>query len=285
MAKIAIITRTKDRPVFLRRAIKSIASQTYKDYVHVILNDGGDKKQIENLIMQLEGGVREKIKLFHRETPSNAPDTLFNEGIKKVASEYVAIHDDDDTWHAEFLERTVAELDKGAEGVVVRTDNVYEEVVGGVVKTKRTSRYMPEMRAVSLYAQCLDNQLTAVAFVYRRDAYEKVGRYDDTLPVVGDWEFGLRFLQQYDVEYIDPGFALAFYHRRLDADNSFKQHDHRKNITKVFNRYLRQDLESGRLGVGYIMNNLWFERDITSQRIKKLVPSPIKKILRKKTSY
>ena len=40
-AKVAIITRTKDRPLLLERAIQSVESQTYSDYVHVILNDGG----------------------------------------------------------------------------------------------------------------------------------------------------------------------------------------------------------------------------------------------------
>lgn len=284
MVKVAVITRTKNRPLFLRRAIQSVAGQTFAEYVHVIVNDGGDREKIERLVDGLDENVKNKIQLFHRPESSNAPDTIFNESIDRVESELVAIHDDDDTWHPEFLERTLRILDAGATGVVVRTENVYEEVHGATITKKRTSPYMPDLRAVSLYRQCLDNQLTAVAFVYRRDAYEAIGKYDDSLPVVGDWEFGIRFLLKYDVEYIDPGFALAYYHRRTIMDNSFNDHDHRTNITKVFNKYLREDIDAGKLGVGYIMNDLRYEQDMIAATARKLLPKPIIKLVKKKAS-
>jgi glycosyltransferase involved in cell wall biosynthesis len=284
MVKVAVITRTKDRPIFLRRAIQSVAAQTFNDYAHVILNDGGDKQAVEQLVHEQPENVQDNIKLFHRAEPSNAPDSIFNEAIDKVQSEYIAIHDDDDSWHPEFLERTLAVLDIGAKGVVVRTDNVFEDIEGTNIVQKKTTPYMSDLRAISLYRQCLDNQLTAVAFIYRRDAYEAVGKYDDSLPVVGDWEFGVRFLLSYDVEYLDPGFALAHYHRRTSADNSFALHDHRTNITKVFNRYLRQELHSGKLGIGYIMNDLRYEQDMIAATAKRLLPNPILKVLKKRTN-
>lgn len=283
MSKVAIITRTKDRPLFLERALQSVASQTFADYVHVIVNDGGDREAVDELVGRQADSVKSRIQVFHRSTSSGAPDKLFNESIDRADSEYVAIHDDDDTWHPEFLQRTVASLESGAKGVVVRTDNVYEKIVGqDTIEKIKTSGYMPDLQAISLYRQCLDNQLTAVAFVYRRDAYEAIGKYDDTLPVVGDWEFGIRFLLKYDVDYIDPGFALAYYHRRLDADNSFKNHDHRKNITIVLNKYLRRDLDEGKLGVGYIMNDLRYEQDLLARTVRRLVPGPIARLVRKR---
>lgn len=283
MSKVAIITRTKDRPLFLKRALQSVANQTFTDYTHVVVNDGGDQKVVDELIGQQTDAARDRIKVFHRPESSGAPDTLFNESIARVDSEYVAIHDDDDTWHPEFLQRTVASLDSGVKGVVARTDNVYEKIVDqNTIEKIKSSSYMSDMQAVSLYRQCLDNQLTAVAFVYRRDAYEAVGKYDDTLPVVGDWEFGIRFLLSYDVEYLDPGFALAYYHRRIDSDNSFKDHDHRKNITVVLNKYLRRDLAEGKLGVGYIMNDLRYEQDLLARTVRRLVPGPIAKLVRKR---
>jgi glycosyltransferase involved in cell wall biosynthesis len=284
MVKVAVITRTKDRPLFLQRAVQSVAAQTFTDYIHIIVNDGGDKQEVEQLIDGLDEHVKGKIQLFHREESSNAPDTIFNESIDRMESEFVAVHDDDDTWHPEFLERVTTVLENGAKGAVARTENVYEEVVDGMIAEKKTSPYMPDLRAVSLYRQCLDNQLTAVAFVYRRDAYEEVGKYDASLPVVGDWEFGIRFLLKYDVEYVDPGFALAYYHRRKAADNSFSNHDHRTNITKVFNRYLRDEIQDGKLGVGYIMNDLRYEQDMIAATARKLLPNSVVKLVKRKVS-
>lgn len=272
--KVAIITRTKDRPVFLARALQSVKSQTYDDYVHVIINDGGDKDEVERTVARY--GAAEKLKVFHRDVSSGAPDTIFNESIDRVSSEYVTIHDDDDTWHPDFLGRTTELLEQGSKGVVVRADKVLEVVEGDSVREIKRSHYMPDLRAVSLYRQCIDNQLTPIAFIYRRDAYEKVGKYDSSLPVVGDWEFGIRFLRQYDVDYLDPGFALANYHHRKDkSSHSFAGHSDRKYLTQVANKYLRQELEAGQLGVGYIMSNLRHNQDVLHSIVKRFVPKSL----------
>lgn len=276
MKKVAVITRTKDRPLFLARAIQSVANQTYQDYVHVVVNDGGSKEEVESVVNEFDDPVQSRIKLYHRDEASGAPDTIFNESIDRVESEYVAIHDDDDTWHPEYLARTVEVLETGAEGVKVRMDNVYEAIGEGEIKTKKSSPYMPDLQAISLYVQLVENLLTAGGFIYSRKAYKAVGKYDDSLPVAGDWEFGIRFLVKYEVEYLDPGFALANYHRRTNvSDDSYSTHSHRVNITKVLNKYLREDLESGKLGIGYMMNKLRYDRDERNATLKRIIPKSI----------
>ena len=107
MVKVAIITRTKDRPLFLARAIESVTHQTFTDFSHIIVNDGGDKAIIEAAVER----AKHSTQVFHRDEASNAPDTIFNESIDRIDSEYFVIHDDDDTWHPEFLAQTVAKLD------------------------------------------------------------------------------------------------------------------------------------------------------------------------------
>lgn len=285
MAKIAIITRTKDRSVFLPRAIQSVAEQTYTDYIHVIVNDGGDKASVEKIVDSQTADVKSKIKLFHRSEPSGAPDTIFNESIDRVESEYVAILDDDDTWHKDFLLHTINALDENKDmgGVVVRTDKVIERVHNDSLTILKSERLLPDLQAISLYRQFIDNQLMTNAFVFRRAAYEKVGKYDESLPVVADWEFGIRFLKEYDVEFLDPGFSLANYHHREDAkDNSFSKHSHRKYVTLVANRYLRKDLKEGILGAGYIISDLKYRQDSRNDFIKRIIPRRVLKVLKKK---
>lgn len=285
MTKIAIITRTKDRSVYLPRAIKSIAEQSFSDYVHVIVNDGGNQAAVEDIVNLQSPDVKSKIKLFHRTHPSGAPDTIFNESIDRVDSEYVAILDDDDTWHKDFLLQTTQNLDNDASiaGVVVRADKVIEKIKGNSIKILKSERLMPELQVISLYRQFIDNQLSTNAFVFRRTAYEKVGKYDTTLPVVADWEFGIRFLQEYEVAFLDPGFALANYHHRVGAkDNSFSKHSHRKYVTLVANRYLRKDLKSGILGAGYIISDLKYRQDSRNDFIRRIVPKSVLKVVKKK---
>lgn len=282
MTKVAIITRTKDRPLFLRRALQSVKSQSFSDYIHVVVNDGGDKAQVDGLISELDREHRSKTKVVHRPKSSNAPDTIFTESVDAVDSEYVVIHDDDDTWHENFLLKAVSKLDESDErvgGVVVRTDKVMEELLSnGSIRTINSKPWLPGMKVVNLYRQCAENQLTPISFLYKRSAYIGAGKYDSSLPVCGDWEFGIRFLCKYDVDFLDPGYSLAFYHHRKYApgaqgNTSFAGNDrHRYYANLIMNRYLREELAGGRLGVGYIMSKIRYEQGFVSRLVQSVMP-------------
>lgn len=288
MYKVAVITRTKDRPIFLERALQSVARQTYKDYVHIIVNDGGSRDDIERLIKKLNDEHKIKIKIFHRELPSDAPDTIFNESIDRVDSEFFAIHDDDDTWHEDFLRETVEYLNRNNDlaAAVVRTNKIFEEVKASKIVQKKVVEWMPDLKVINLYRQCIDNQFTPISTLFRRSSYVSVGKFDTSLPVVGDWEFGVRLLLKYDAGFLDPGYPLANYHHRKkvgsNQDAVSSDEKHRYYTNKVMNTYLREELTQGRLGVGYFMNTLKYEESRMSRLAKRMLPAGIVKALKRK---
>jgi glycosyltransferase involved in cell wall biosynthesis len=288
MKNIVVVTRTKDRPVFLKRAIKSVSNQTFTNFTHVIVNDGGDKDEVEAVVMGFDKSVRDKIKVFHRGKSSGAPDTIFNESIDRINSDYFAIHDDDDTWNPRFLELTVAKLDrdKSLGAVVARCERVTEKVDdNGEIRQLRSKPWMSNFGVVSLYRQCSwDNQLTPIATLYRRSAYESVGKFDSSLPIIGDWEFALRLLMKYDVGFIDPGRALAFYSKRVKAENSFDMHNHRYWMHKIADRYLREELAVGKLGIGFIISQNINGKSAMKEVVERVVPSNLARKLRSRFS-
>ena len=285
--KVAIITRTQDRPIFLCRAIKSVNNQTFKDYVHLIINDAGDKADVEGVIKNFSIDTQNRIKVIHNDI-SNGMEAASNRAINATSSELIAIHDDDDSWHPEFLKRSVEYLDQHDEaGLVVKTDKIIEKIVNGNIVEKKRSRWMEDIKAINLYRQCIDNQMTPITFIFRRAAYNKVGPYDESLPVTGDWDFGIRFLLRYDVGFLDPGFSLANYHHReyvegSTANNSYGGNieKHRYYSNKLMNKYLRTELGEGRLGVGYIMSKLRYEDSRLANIASKLLPYRVVKKLK-----
>src|SRR5947208_717937 len=127
--------RTRDRPLFLERALLSVVNQTYTDYELVVVNDGGDPVAVDQLVERHVPPEPARVRaVHHREpaglySPPNAP-------IRETSSTFVAIHDDDDAWHPSFLERTTRHLrETGAMGVVVTTDKVVETVEDGRIAT------------------------------------------------------------------------------------------------------------------------------------------------------
>lgn len=283
--RVAVITRTQNRPIFLTRALSSVRNQTFRNLVHVVYNDAGDAEKVNDIIAK---SSKSNIKVIHNEQ-SKGMEAASNQAIRAIDSEYIAIHDDDDTWHPEMLQRAIGHLNEtGAMGVVVRTNKVVEEIqVGGMISTKKTTAWMPDMKAVNLYRQCIDNQMTPITFVYRRVAFDELNGYDESLPVCGDWDFGIRFLQKWDVEYLDPGFALANYHHRVfkrgaEGNTSYAGNDKAAYYTNhLMNKYLRQELAEGRLGVGYIMSQLRFNESRLAQYVKKIMPSPLFRKIKK----
>ncbi len=286
---VAVITRTQNRPKLLERALESVHNQTFQDFIHVIIVDGGNIAAVEDVLKRRSELVKDRVKLIHNET-SSGMEAASNKAIKSVDSTYIAIHDDDDTWHPEFLQRTVEQLEKtDVRGVVVRTDKVTEELhADGSVTHIKTERWLPDIKAISLYRQCIDNQMTPITFIYRREVFAEIGYYDEGLPVCGDWDFGIRFLQKYDIDYIDPGFALANYHHRkyqpgVEGNTSYAGNDKAAYwINFLMNKYLRQELAEGRLGVGYIMSKLRYDQHEKAEMVRRVLPSFVTSRLKKR---
>src|SRR5690606_34179934 len=101
---VAIITRTKNRPLLLQRAAESVASQTYPNYVWTIVNDGGDEALVRKVVEASRVDRRKIILVSNRD--SLGMEAASNAGIANCRSDFIVIHDDDDSWEPTFLEET-----------------------------------------------------------------------------------------------------------------------------------------------------------------------------------
>ena len=211
---VAIITRTKNRSVLLRRAGRSVAAQTYPDYLWVVVNDGGDEDEVRAVI-EASGVDRRRVVLVSN-ARSLGMEAASNAGIGAVASDYLVIHDDDDALDPTFLERTVGLLESPAGsrygGVITHSTYVSEEIRGDEVVEHGRTPYMDWVRNVHLAEMACGNFFAPISFLYRRSEWERVGGYNETLPVLGDWFFNLEFLLESDIAVIPE--QLATYHHR-----------------------------------------------------------------------
>ncbi|MBI1756520.1 MAG: glycosyltransferase family 2 protein [Fimbriimonas ginsengisoli] len=217
-AKVAILMRTKDRPVFLRRALRSVAAQTFEDWTLAIINDG-DRAPVEDAAAEtLNDPQRQRLKIVEPVKPL-ARDGLLQVGLADTESQFVVALDDDDTWEPRFLQDTVAFLDDPDNaafgGVVAGSRLVFERFAGGALREMRQVDISGWRRDLRLWQMMERNLYPIHAFLYRREIGERIGGYRD-LDVLGDWDFNFRFLLEADLGAIDP--VLANYHQRSEAD-------------------------------------------------------------------
>lgn len=250
---VAVLVRTKDRPRFLRRALANIAEQTFTDYTVCVINDGGDESatrailQASPLAHLLEGDTP---RLMLLTTGGGNMEAASNAGLAATDSEFVAIHDDDDLWAPEFLERTVGVL-RASEALICSTrvvERCERETPEGEFEVYEERIFHDGLPGFGLQFLYRTNRAVPIGILYRRCLHELVGFYDESLPVVGDWEFNLRAAAVTEVLLVDE--PLAYWSLRPEADgaeaNSVqRQAEHARFDASVRARAIRDDLQSG----------------------------------------
>lgn len=218
--RVSVVVRTKNRPDFLQRALRSITAQSESGWECIIVNDGGDPADVASLVEGLPDRDRERIRVIdHAE--SRGRWVSANAGVLSATGEYLVLHDDDDTWHPDFLARATDYLDARPErdGVVSRIEIVWEREAAGTFIEESREEFQPQLSAPLLSDALLFNRFVPIGFVYRRSLHAEVGLYDEKLPVVGDWDFNLKVLSRGALEYLDDT-PLAYWHQRRGASGS-----------------------------------------------------------------
>jgi len=253
--RVAVVIRTKDRPVFLRRALASVVGQSFTEWECVVVNDGGDASSVAAVVAELDATARERITVIDSPT-SQGRWTSANRGVIATTAPLLVLHDDDDTWHADFLARAVDYLDAhpSRAGVVSRIEIVWERRVGDRFVDERSEVFQPRLTAPSLSDTLLFNRFVPIGYVYRRSLHDRFGLYDETLPVVGDWDFNLRVLAAEELEYL-PGPPAVQWRQRVDAvgadGNSVIESDdeHRATDARLRDAALRDYVADNGLGL------------------------------------
>lgn len=263
--KVAIITRTKNRPLLLERAFESVLNQTYTNWQMVVVNDGGEPEPVDRLAARHATRFAGRLKIIHNSI-SSGMEAASNKGISESESDYLIIHDDDDTWAPNFLLMSITELEKArrvlpsVRGSMCYSMQITERIEQGAVVIEDITPYNMWLPAgvLGLYRMAEGNVFPPISFLYRREALTEIGDYRADLPVLGDWEFNLRFMARYDITVIPLG--LAHYHHRTlssgDMGNSIYSGTNKHLLYDQFvrNELLRRDLAEGKSGIGLLVN-------------------------------
>ncbi len=102
---VSIVTPVYNSAPFLVETIKSVVSQTYINWEHLLVDDGSTDNSVE-IIRELTAN-EPRIKLLH--LPCNqGSGPARNLAIKEAQGKFIAFLDSDDIWHPEKLEKHVS---------------------------------------------------------------------------------------------------------------------------------------------------------------------------------
>jgi len=151
----------------------------------------------------------------------------YNQGLKLGTGHYFAMADDDDPWaDVHKLEKQVAFLDAHSDIVACGSGMIVVDGAG-----KELYRFLkPETDAIIRDKLLFANPMANATTLFRRDATEKIGWYDETLPHASDWDFWLRMgkvgmlcnAQEYYSYYTFNEKNTSYLHERENLNMAFR---------------------------------------------------------------
>ncbi|MCS6711214.1 polysaccharide pyruvyl transferase family protein [Brachybacterium sp. EF45031] len=214
---VSIITRTKDRPEFLDRAVQDVLSQTRRDWELIVVDDAGRPGAAQTVLDRHARELAGRARVLRREE-STGMEAASNAGVRQARAGLIVIHDDDDTWHPTFLQETLAHLEAHpeADAVITQVLAVTERAADGGMVEDEHHVLWPHLQGAHLVDYVRINRHVPICMVYRRAVHERIGPFREDLPVVGDYAFHLQLLQHGRIDTIPK--ALAQWRLRPSAE-------------------------------------------------------------------
>lgn len=257
--KVSVITRTKDRSLFLERCLTSLSEQSYRAFQLVIVNDGGEQGTVEKSVSNSLPSDIEVIFVNHKVSKGRA--AAANAGCLAATGEYIVFLDDDDTWDPDFLSRAIQFLNENADFKAVSVHAVCVEEQVSESRIIEIDRYPAEFNseAVTLMGMAQYNRVTTNGTLFERGLYHELRGFDETLSHIVDYDFFLRLLLLTDIAVLPE--KLSYFHIRparthVEAYNNTVtsgRNFHIQNMARYRNAQLRQDIHSGRMGLGHLL--------------------------------
>jgi glycosyltransferase involved in cell wall biosynthesis len=215
MAKdlVSVITRTRDRPELLAEALDSVAAQDYPAIEHVVVNDGG--ADVRALVERPRS---------HVEARYLAPGQVGrcragNVGLEAARGRWIAWLDDDDLYYPKHVSTLVRALETcGKQVAYSDADHVvqaWDPAAKRYREVSRTAAPSFEWSKITLWRR---GDLHLVTVMHDRECTDRLGGFDETIPVLEDLELLARFAQDYNFFHVAA--TTAAYRVRDDGTNA-----------------------------------------------------------------
>jgi len=213
---VSIITRTRNRSLLLQRAADSITGQSEAPlWQWILVNDAGNREPVDRIAGQVHKRFPGRVDVLHLET-SQGMEHASNIGLRRAKGRFVVIHDDDDSWAPDFLRDMCAWLEapehKACAGVVCHSTRIVEVIEDGRIRVLQKHGFNETLKRIDFWEMLQMNRYPPISFLIRREIVEAYGGFDESLPVLGDWEFNLRVLARHPIGLLAR--SLANYHHR-----------------------------------------------------------------------
>ena len=189
---ISVIIPTFNRKKTLKRAIQSVLMQSYTPYEIIVIDDGSDDGTKEWLKDNFPN-----VKYFYQ--MNSGVSSARNKGIKFARGDWIALLDSDDEWLPSKLKDQANEIELNPAAKFLHTNEIWIRNGVRVNQMKKHKKY-----GGYIFEKCLDMcRISPSSVLIKKDIFDEIGMFDETLKVCEDYDLWLRFASKYPVHFLD----------------------------------------------------------------------------------
>jgi glycosyltransferase involved in cell wall biosynthesis len=196
---ISVIIPTYNRALFLSEAIQSVLDQDYfadlpekSGFEFWVIDDGSTDETKE--VVRSFG---DKVKYFYQQ--HRGVSVARNQGLCLSSGEYIAFLDSDDLWMGKKIRAQISFMEAYPKTMVCYTEEKWVRDGKFVNPGKRHRKYSGWIFEKVL-PLCL---LSLSSALFRREVFDDIGGFDETLPACEDYDLGIRLAHRFPIHLID----------------------------------------------------------------------------------
>ncbi len=190
---VSVIVRTYRRKESLRKTLKSLSAQTYKNFEVIVVEDGQD------LSSDVTNSFKNVMNITHNAT--NTPigrGAVANTGLGLAKGEYMCFLDDDDFYYPDYIYTCVSFLTNNKNANLVFTSTLAADI--NIVSQQPYKFEIEKVTPVifdhiTLMDMCVKCRVPITAGMFKKELFLKCGGMRQDIDADEDWAMWLKFLK------------------------------------------------------------------------------------------
>ncbi|MBA2526444.1 MAG: glycosyltransferase [Pyrinomonadaceae bacterium] len=205
MPKVSIITAAYNHVRFIRQSVESAQGQTYRDFEHIVVDDGSSDGTADVL-----KSFGDQITYIRQE--NRGAHAAINRGIRRSSGEYIAILDSDDAWLPNKLERQMQAFEEHPEAGLVYAQAYIVDDEGHFINNGEPGGKPFANPQRAFHELLRENCIPVLTAVFRRACIEQVGFFNEALKATSDWDMWIRIAAKWPIIFVSDALALYRIH-------------------------------------------------------------------------